>query len=153
MEKIMDTKSRLQAALRDAMRANDDAQKRTIRMALTTIQLAEVEKGGPLDEPALIAIIQKEVKGRRETILDAEKAMRPDLIAAAEQEILILGTYLPAQLSQEALEKMVREAIAEVGATTQADTGKVMKVLLPRVQGQAPNDQVSRLVRQELAKT
>jgi uncharacterized protein len=153
MEKKMDTKTRLQAALKDAMRANDDAQKRTIRMALTTIQLAEVEKGGPLDEPALIAIIQKEVKSRRETILDAQKAMRPDIVAAAEEEIHVLDAYLPAQLPLEALEKLVREAIAEVGAKTPADMGKVMKVLLPRVQGQAPNDKVSLLVRQELAKS
>jgi uncharacterized protein YqeY len=150
MEITMDTKTKLQDSLKDAMRANDEVCKRTIRMALTAIRLAEVEKGGPLDEPGLVAILHKEIKGRKEAIQDAQKAMRPDLIADNEAEIRVLETYLPAQLSDETLQSMVRDAIGEVGAKTPADIGKVMKVLLPRVQGQAPNDKVSQLVKQAL---
>jgi uncharacterized protein len=161
MEKPMDIKTRLQEALKNAMRSNDDVQKRTIRMALTAIQLAEVEKTstpdetkaektGPLDDKALVAIIQKEIKSRRETILDAQKASRPDLVASAEEEIQVLEPYLPAQLSEDDLRKLVVDAVAEVGAKTPADTGKVMKILLPRIQGQAPNDKVSQMVRQVL---
>jgi uncharacterized protein YqeY len=157
----MDIRSRLQEALKTAMRSNDDVQKRTIRMALTAIQLAEVdksnlpeeskgEKPGALDDKALVAIIQKEIKSRRETILDAQKAARPDIIAAAVEEIHVLEAYLPVQLSEDDLRKMVEEAAAEVGAKTPADTGKVMKILLPRIQGQAPNDKVSQMVRQVL---
>jgi hypothetical protein len=147
----MDTKTKLQENLKDAMRANDDVQKRTIRMALTAMRLAEVEKMGPLDEPGQIAIIQKEIKGRHESIADAERAGRPDLIPDNEAEIKVLETYLPTQLSDEALQAIVREAVAEVGAKTPADMGKVMKVILPRVKGQAPNDKVSQLVKQALA--
>jgi uncharacterized protein len=147
----MDTKTKLQEALKDAMRANDDVQKRTIRMALTAMRLAEVEKMSPLDEPGQIAIIQKEIKGRHESIADAQKAGRLDLIPDNEAEIKVLEAYLPAQLSDEALQAMVREAIAEVGAQTPADMGKVMKVILPRVKGQAPSDKVSQMVKQALA--
>lgn len=149
----MDTKTRLRDSLKDAIRSNDEARKRTIRLALSTIQLAEVEKGGPLDEPSLIGIIQKEIKGRHEAIQDAQKAVRPDLIAAGEEDIRILQEFLPAQLTREDLQKMVEQAIAETGAATPAEMGKVMKVILPRVQGRAPNDQVSQLVKSLLAKT
>lgn len=149
----MDTKTKLRDSLKDAIRSNDEARKRTIRLALSTIQLAEVEKGGPLDEPSLIGIIQKEIKGRHEAIQDAQKAVRPDLIAAGEEDIRILQEFLPAQLTREDLQKMVEQAIAETGAATPAEMGKVMKVILPRVQGRAPNDQVSQLVKSLLAKT
>ncbi len=146
----MDTKTKLQDSLKDAMRANDEVRKRTIRMALTAIQLAQVEKGGPLDEPALIAILHKEIKGRNEAIQDAKRAMRPDLVADNEAEIKVLETFLPAQLSDDVLRAMVREAVAEVGAKTPADMGKVMKAVLPRVQGQAPGHKVSEMVKQVL---
>jgi uncharacterized protein len=147
----MDTKTKLQENLKDAMRANDEVQKRTIRMALTAMRLAEVEKMGPLDEPGQIAIIQKEIKGRHESIADAQRANRPDLIPDNEAEIKVLETYLPAQLSDEALQAMVQDAIAEVGAKTPADMGKVMKVILPRVKGVATSDKVSQMVKQALA--
>jgi hypothetical protein len=147
----MDTKTKLQENLKDAMRANDEVQKRTIRMALTAMRLAEVEKMSPLDEPGQIAIIQKEIKGRHESIADAQKAGRPDLIPDNEAEIKVLEAYLPAQLSDEALQALVRDAIAEVGAKTPADMGKVMKEILPRIKGQAPSDKVSQMVKQALA--
>ena len=149
----MDTKTKLRDALKNAMRSNNEAEKRTIRLALSSIQLAEVEKGGPLDEPALMAIIQKEVKGRREAIQDAQKAQRPDLIAAGEEDIRILEKYLPEQLSTEDVQKLAQEAINETGASSPADMGKVMKVLLPRIQGRAPNDQVSLITRGLLTKS
>ncbi len=146
----MDTKTSLESDLKDAMRAGDDVRKRTIRMALASIRLAEVEKGGKLDEPAALSILQKEIKGRRETIQDAQKAMRPDLVAEAEAEILVLESYLPQQLTPEEVNKLAEEAVAEAGAKTPADMGKVMKILIPRVQGRAPGDQVSLAVRQIL---
>jgi uncharacterized protein YqeY len=148
--KNMDTKTSLETSLKDAMRSGDDVRKRTIRMALASIRLAEVEKGGPLDEPAVLSILQKEIKGRRETIQDAQRAMRPDLIAAAEAEIQVLESYLPQQLPFDDLKKMAQEAVSEAGAKTPADMGKVMKILMPRVQGRAPGDQVSLAVRQIL---
>jgi len=103
-----------------------------------------------MDEAAYLAVIQKEIKARRETIADAEKANRPDLITQAEQEIIILQGYLPAALSQEELENLARSAISEIGATSIREIGQVMKVLMPRLQGRATGDQASQVVRKLL---
>lgn len=149
----MDTKSRLENDLKEAMRTRNDLRRRTIRMALSAIKLAEVEKGGALDENSMVSIIQREIKGRREAAQDAQRAMRPDIITEAEEEIGVLEEYLPIQLSQADLQVLAQQAIQEVGATTPADMGKVMKVLMPKIQGRAPGDQVSQAVRQILQKT
>ncbi len=146
----MDLKATLQSDLKDAMRHGEDTRKNTLRMALTGIKLAEVEKGAQMDETAYLAVIQKEIKVRREAIADAERAHRPDLISQAEEEIKILQGYLPAGFSPEELEALVKSAIAEVGATSIREMGQVMKVLIPRLQGRASNDQASQVVRKIL---
>ncbi len=146
----MDTKQKLEQALRDAIRTSDDVRKRTIRMVLTNIKLAEVEKGSPLDEVALAGVLQKEIKSRREAILDAQKAHREDLIRDSEDEIAVIETFLPQPLTDEELRAQIQAVIAEVGAAAPGDMGKVMKVLLPRLQGRAANDRVSTMVRQML---
>jgi uncharacterized protein YqeY len=146
----MDTKQKLQEDLKQSMRAGDEPRKRNIRMVLAATRLAEVEKGSPLDEPGLMVILQKEIKSRRETILDAQKIGRSDLVDVAEVDISILESYLPKPLTQEELVTLAKEAITEVGAKSPADMGKVMKVLLPRLLGRAPGDQASLAVRQLL---
>jgi uncharacterized protein YqeY len=146
----MNIKSELENALKDAMRAKDEVALRTIRMALSAIKLSEVEKGAALEDPELAAIMQKELKGRKEALQEAEKAIRPDLLEAAKADIVVLEKFLPKAMDPAELEKLAREVIAEVGAITMTDMGKVMKVLLPRLEGRAPNDQVSQLVRQLL---
>ncbi|MEJ5313909.1 MULTISPECIES: GatB/YqeY domain-containing protein [Anaerolinea] len=140
----------IEQALKEAMRNNDEVARRTIRMILSAIKLAEVEKGAALDESALLAVLQKELKSRRESIADAEKANRSDLAEAAKAEIAVIESFLPKQLSMEELEALAREAIQEAGATTPADMGKVMKILIPKVQGRASGDQVSQMVRKLL---
>ena len=146
----MDIKQKLQEDLKESMRAGDEPRKGNIRMVLAAIRLAEVEKGSALDETGLMAILQKEIKSRRETILDAQKIGRNDLVGTAEVDISILETYLPKALTTEELHALAKAVIEEVGATTPADMGKVMKVLLPRLQGRAPGDQASLAVRQLL---
>jgi uncharacterized protein len=146
----MDTKLKLENALKDAMRAGDDTGKRTVRMALAAIRMAEIEKGSALDETSLMAILQKEIKGRNEAIREAQQANRPDLVSANEAEFKVLEQYLPKSLSPEELKELVQTVISEVGATTPADMGKVMKALLPRLQGRAPGDQASQMVKQLL---
>ena len=146
----MNIKSELENALKDAMRAKDEVALRTIRMALSAIKLSEVEKGATLEDAELAAIMQKELKGRKEALHEAEKAIRPDLLEAAKADIVVLEKFLPKAMDPAELEKLAREVIAEVGAITMTDMGKVMKVLLPRLEGRAPNDQVSQLVRQLL---
>lgn len=146
----MDLKTTLQSDLKDAMRNGEETRKSTIRMALTAIKLAEVNKIGQLDEAESLAIIQKEIKSRRETIADAERANRPDFIPLAEEEIKILQAYLPPALTPEELESMAKTAIAETGATSMREMGQVMKILVPRLQGRATGDQASTAVRKLL---
>jgi uncharacterized protein YqeY len=146
----MSLKSTLQSDLKDAMRNGEETRKSTIRMALTAIQLAEVDKGAPLNAAEDLAIIQKEIKSRRETIADAERAKRPDLIPPAEDEIRILQAYLPAALSPEELELMAKAAIEEAGATSIKDMRQVMTILLPRLQARATGEQASQAVRKLL---
>jgi uncharacterized protein YqeY len=148
----MDTKTQLETALKESLRSGDEVRKRTVRMALAAIKQIEIDKRISLDEPAVIAIIQKEVKTRRESIEESQKANRPDLIFELEAEIAVLTAFLPTAMSSEDLNKLVNEAITEVGASGPTDMGKVMKVLLPRVAGRSPNDQVSAAVRQQLQK-
>jgi uncharacterized protein YqeY len=146
----MDIKSTLQSDLKDAMRHGEVTRKSTLRMALSAIKLAEVEKSAHMDEVAYLAVIQKEIKSRRESIADAEKANRPELITQAEEEIAILQSYLPSALSQEELENMAKAAITEAGATSIREMGQVMKILMPRLQSRATGDQASQVVRKLL---
>lgn len=143
----MNTKQKLQDSLKDAMRARDEPRKRTIRMALSSIKLAEIEKGGELDETAVLAILQKEAKQRHEVIEESKTANRPDLVEEAELEITILQDFLPAQLSEEELKAITQQVIDEVGASSMADMGKVMKVLIPRLEGRASGQEASQMVR------
>ncbi len=147
----MDTKEQLEAALKTAMKSGDDLRKRTLRMALSSIRFIEIEKGKPLDEIQVQAVLQKEVKSRQETIAEAQRANRPDLEVATRDEITVLEAFMPKQLLPDELEALARQAIDEVEATTPADMGKVMKTLMPRLQGRATGDQASAVVRKLLA--
>lgn len=145
------TKATFEDGLKQAMRSGDELGKGTLRMILSAIKLAEVERRGALDEAALLGVLQKEAKAREETIADAEAAGRSDLAAAAARELELIRTYLPAPLSAVELEALARQAIAEVGASTPADMGRVMKALMPRLQGRADGKTASDLVRRLLA--
>ncbi len=148
----MDFHNKLQIDLADAMKARNDTKKWVVRLLKSTIELAEVNKGQPLNEDEFLAVVQKEIKTRNESLADAVKASRQDLIDAAHAEIEILKTYLPAQLSPEELVELVRQTIKEVNATSAKDMGAVMKVLLPKLQGMATNSEASRIVKEELSK-
>ena len=148
--KTMPTKTEFENALKDAMRAGDDTRKRTLRMILSAVKLAEVERRGPLDEAGLLAVLQKEAKIRNEAIADAEKAGRADLVAGAQAELVLLESYLPKALSAEELEALARQAITEAGATAPGDMGRVMRLLMPQIQGRADGKTASDLVRRLL---
>lgn len=147
----MDTKTQLNLAVKEAMK-NGDAQRRdTLRMTLAAIKQIEVDKRISVDEAGVLAILQKEIKTRREALEEAKTANRADLAAAAQAEIDILSVFLPKGLSAEELRALVRAAIVETGASSPAEMGKVMKALLPKIAGRAPGDQVSAAVRELLA--
>jgi len=148
----MDTKEKLETALKDALRSGDDVRKRSIRMVLAAIRQVEIDRQVKLDEPAVLGIIQKEIKTRRESVEEARGANRPDIVADTEAEIVVLQAYLPEAMGADELKALVDAAILEAGAKSPADMGRVMKLLLPRVAGRSPGDQVSTLVRQALLK-
>jgi uncharacterized protein YqeY len=143
----MVTKEALESDLRAAMKASDEPKKRTLRMVLAAVKLAEVEKRGSLDEAALTAIVQKEIRTRREAIEDARRAERSDLVAANEAEITILQAYLPQPLTAEELRSLALGAIQETSAVGPQDMGKVMKALMPRIQGRVDGKMASEVVR------
>jgi uncharacterized protein YqeY len=146
----MPTRETFELQLKEAMRAKDEVRKRTLRMILAAIKLAEVEKHGALDEPALLGVLQKEVKTRQEALAEAEKAGRQELAADARVEMDLIKTFLPQPFTPQELETVIREAIAEAGASTPAEMGKVMKLVAPKTQGRADNREVSQMVRKLL---
>jgi uncharacterized protein len=148
----MSIKSQLNDSVKDAMRSGDEVRKRTVRMVLAAVKQAEVDKRTELDDMAVMNLIQKEIKNRRESLEEAKKANRPDLVEANEAEIKVLEVYLPKAMPAEELRALVQAAINETGAASPADMGKVMKLIMPRVAGRAPNDIVSATVRELLQK-
>ena len=148
----METKVQLEIALKEAMKAGDDVRKRTVRMVLAAVRQVEIDRQVNLDEAAVLAIIQKEIKTRKDAVEEARGANRSDIVAATEAEIVVLQAYLPQVVSADELKAMVEAAIIEAGATSPADMGKVMKLIIPRLAGRAPGDQVSAAVRQLLQK-
>jgi len=148
----MTIKTQLNESMKDAMKSGDEVRKRTVRMVLAAVKQAEVDKRTELDDPAVMNIIQKEIKNRRESLEEAKKANRPDLIESNQAEIDVLQVFLPKAMPADELRALVQAAIAETGASGPADMGKVMKTVMPRVAGRAPNDMVSATVRELLQK-
>lgn len=146
-------KDKLQEDIKAAMVAQDAEKLSTLRMLKSALQYAEINKG--LDYQAtdedVIDVIGKEVKKRRESIDLYEKGGRPELAEKEEQELAILQSYLPEQMSEEEVKKLVDEAVAATGGTSMQDMGKVMGALMAKVKGKADAGMVSNLVKQKLS--
>ncbi|MBN8581192.1 MAG: GatB/YqeY domain-containing protein [Anaerolineae bacterium] len=148
----MSTKAKLNESMKEAMKSGDDLRKRTVRMVLAAVKQVEVDKRIELDDMAINALIQKEVKNRREALEEAKKANRDDLATENEAEIKVLEEFLPKAMDPAELRALVQAAITEVGAAAPSDMGKVMKVVMPKVAGRAPNDAISAAVKELLTK-
>lgn len=148
----MDYETILKNDLYAAMRANDTLRKRVFRLLISSIELAEVAKGSKLTDSEFIALVQKEIKTKNDTIVDAEKANRPEMVKEQLEEIKVLEAYLPKQLSEAELVQLAEEVIQETGATSPKDMGKVLKVLIPKLAGRATNQDASRVVKDCLTK-
>jgi uncharacterized protein YqeY len=146
----MTLKAQLNDSMKDALKSGDEVRKRTVRMVLAAVKQAEVDKRVELDDTAVMNLIQKEVKNRRESLEEARKANRTDLVDANEAEIKVLEVFLPKAIPTDELLTIVQAAITETGASSPADMGRVMKVVMPRVAGRAPNDMISATVRELL---
>ena len=146
----METKQKLQQALKDAMRSGDVMAKNVIRMVMTNLKLVEVDHGSQ-DESGVVALIQKEIKMRQESIKEAEKGERADIIEQNQTEIEFLKTFLPVQMTEDEVRQIIKEIAAEVGATTMKDMGAVMQNAAERIQGRASNKLISQIARELLS--
>lgn len=130
-------KARLTEAMKTAMRAQDKDSLGVIRMALAAFKQIEVDERIELDDARSLAVLEKLVKQRRESATAFEQGGRPELAAREQAEIVVLQTFLPEPLSADAIAALISAAIAEAGATSARDMGKVMNLLRPMVAGRA----------------
>jgi len=143
-------KQQINDQVKQAMKGGDKARLKVLRMLTAAIKQKEIDERIELDDAEVLAVIDKQVKQRRESIEQYTAGGRPELAEAEQAEIDILSDFLPEQLSEEELEAMIVAAIAATGAESMADMGKVMGQLKPRVQGRADMKQVSAAVRSKL---
>jgi uncharacterized protein YqeY len=136
--------------MKAAMRAKDAARLSAIRLLLAAIKQREVDERIELDDAAVVSVVEKMLKQRRESIAQFEKASRADLADAEKAEVQVLSGYLPAQLGDAEMQKAVDSVISETGASTPKDMGKVMALLKGRLAGKADMGKVSALVKARL---
>ena len=149
----MDIKTQLTESMKDAMKSGDKVRKLHSEHGACRNQTGRSGQANrAMDDLAVVALIQKEIKNRREAIEEAKKANRPDLIEENEAEIKVLEVFLPQAMPAEELRALVQAAIAETGASAPSDMGKVMKIVMPKVAGRAPNDMISSTVKELLTK-
>jgi|ERR1041385_6605684 uncharacterized protein YqeY len=147
----MTLQERIDADLKDAMRAKEAAKLSVLRGLKSALKYAAIEKAdSALDDTAATQVIRKQVKQRQDSIESFEKGGRPELAAKEKEELEILNGYLPKGLSAEELSALVRETIAEVGATSKAQMGAVMKALQAKVAGRADGKTFSAEVQRQL---
>jgi uncharacterized protein YqeY len=147
----MTLQQRISSAMRDAMRARDDRRTQTLRMAMAAAHNRQIELGRDLSDDEVLDVLSRQVKQRRESIELFRAGGREEMATAEEAEAAILGEFLPQPLLPDELEAVVATAIAETGATSQADLGRVMGVVMPRTRGRADGRAVSDAVRRNLA--
>ena len=148
----MELKAKLTEDLRSAMRSGDKLRTSVIRLLTALIKNREVEKRGPLTDGEVIQAISASCKQRQEAIEQYRQGRRQDLVDKETAELAILQSYLPAALSPDELQTLVREAIRESQAVSSREMGKVMALLMPKVTGRADGKIVSGLVREMLSK-
>ena len=147
----MSLKARITDDMKAAMRAKETARLGTIRLLLAAIKQKEVDERIELDDTAVASIAEKLIKQRKDSISQFQAAGRDDLVAAEQAELVVLQDYLPEQLSAAEVEAAVVAAIAESGASSAKDMGKVMGLVKPRLAGRADMGQVSALIKARLA--
>jgi hypothetical protein len=147
----MDLRSRIDEDMKAAMRSRDSRRLDAIRMLRAAIQRREVDERTTLDDAAIVAVIEKQIKQGRDSIAQFEAGGRPDLVEHEAAAIEVFEAYLPERLDDDELAALVDQAIAETGATAVRDMGKVMAWLKPRIQGRADMGAVSGAVKTRLS--
>jgi len=147
----MSLKTRITEDMKAAMKAREPARLGAIRLLLAAIKQKEVDERGELDDAAVVAVIEKLTKQRKDSVTQYEAAGRQELADAEKFEIAVLAAYLPEKMSTAETAAAVAAAVAETGATGPADMGRLMAVLKPRLAGKADMAEVSKLVKAALA--
>lgn len=137
--------------LRVAMKSSDTVRVSVLRMAKSAIKNVQIEKNRELSDEEILSVLSSMGKQRRESIEQFSRAGREDLAGIERQELSMLQSYMPAQLSPEEVEKLILQAIRESSATSEADMGRVMKVLMPKIKGVADGKWVNMRVKELLA--
>ncbi|MBL8155698.1 MAG: GatB/YqeY domain-containing protein [Anaerolineae bacterium] len=146
-----DVKAKLQAALKEAMVAKDNQRRDVIRVLTSAVKQVEIDSQKTLSAEDVVAVLQKEAKKRRESIDEATKLGRAEIVEREKQELAILEEFLPRQLSREEIAVIVREVIAQTGVTSAKEMGKLMGALMPRVKGLADGKLVNEVVKELLS--
>lgn len=147
----MSLQEEISGALKDGMRAKDEAKLASLRLVLTAIKKKEKEVRRSLEDPEVIAVVSSQIKQRRESIDQYRKAGRQDLADVEEREIQVLQNFMPEQLSEEEMSQAVDEVIAEVGAASIKDMGKVMKATMAKLAGRADGRAINAMVKAKLS--
>ena len=147
----MSLQSEISAALKDAMRAKDEAKLASLRLVLTAIKNREKEVRRSLEDSEIISLISTQIKQRKESIDHYRKAGRDDLVKAEESELQILQAYMPEELSAEEMSQALDELISEVGAVSIKDMGKVMKAAMAKLAGRADGRVINEMVKAKLS--
>ena len=146
----MSLKDRITEDMKAAMRAGDKDRLSTVRLILAAIKQREVDERITLDDPAVLGVLEKMIKQRRESITQFESGGRSDLVAKETAELTVLQGYLPAQLSDQEVDALIDEAIRSSGATSVKDMGKVMGVVKAQAQGRTDMGALSQRVKKKL---
>jgi uncharacterized protein YqeY len=146
----MSLKEKLQADVKTAMREGDATKRDTLRMLLAAVKQVEKDDQIELDDAAVEKVVAKQAKQRKESIADAERAGRTDLVAQEQAELAIIEGYLPQMLGEDEIKAVAVQVIDEQGASGMQDMGRVMGQLMPRLQGQADGKLTSQIVRELL---
>ncbi|MFT8313370.1 MAG: GatB/YqeY domain-containing protein [Clostridium sp.] len=146
----MSLKEKLQQDWKDALKGRDKFKANVISMAKAAILQIEKTKAVKLNDEEVIEVLAKEVKSRRDALLEFEKGKRQDLVDTANAEIEILMSYLPQQLTEDELKDIIKGAASEVGANSIKDMGKIMAAIMPKTKGRADNSKISSLVKEYL---
>ncbi|MBS3983858.1 MAG: GatB/YqeY domain-containing protein [Dethiobacter sp.] len=142
----------IQADMKQALKAGEKQHLSTLRMLLAALQNESIEKRTELTDEDIFTVIQREIKQRKNSIIEFRKGSREDLIQESEQEIAILAAYLPQQLSDEELEALAKQVISEVNATSAKELGLVMGKLIPLIKGKAAGNRVQAMAKKLLEK-
>ena len=147
----MSLKERLAQDLKLSMKEKDTVKKNTVQSLRAAVKQIEIDKRCELDDDAVIEVIAKELKKRKDVLPEYEKSGRDDLIAQLKQEIDIVVGYLPSQLSHEELDEIVKAAVASTGASSMKDMGKIMAEVMPKIKGRADGKEVNLLSKKYLS--